>query len=218
MLTPSTRARAIDDLLELRLGIEIKPYRNAETIAQRIGQKSGAGGRADQREFGQVDLHRARRRPRADDEIELEVLHRRIEDLLDRRIEPVDFVDEEHVALFEIGEERREVAGLGDDRTRRGAEIHAELARDDLRQRSLAEPGRPDEQDMIECLVACARRLDEHREVFPRLLLADEFRKLLRAQRRFRGVFIAALGVTSLRPVVPFTPLRPACICSATAR
>ena len=105
----------------------------------------------------------------------------------------MDLIDEEHVALFEVGEERREVAGLGDDRTRRGAEIHAQLARDDLRQRGLAEPGRPDEQDMIERLVARPRRLDEHREVFPRLLLADEFRKLLRAQRRFRGVFIAAL-------------------------
>ena len=43
-------------------------------------------------------LHRARRRPLADDEVELEVLHRRIEDFLDRRIEPVDLVDEQHVA------------------------------------------------------------------------------------------------------------------------
>ena len=69
--------------------------------------------------FGEVDLHRARRRPFADDEVELEILHRRIEDFLDRRIEPMDLVDEQHVALFEIGQQRREIAGLGDHRARR---------------------------------------------------------------------------------------------------
>ena len=106
----------------------------------------------------EVDLDRARRRPFADDEVELEVLHRRIEDLLDRRIEPVDLVDEQHVALLEIGEQRREVAGLGDHRPGGGAEVHAELARDDLRERGLAEAGRADEQHVVERLArACAR-------------------------------------------------------------
>ena len=41
---------AIDDLLELLLGIEIQPHRNAEAVAQRIGQQAGARGGADQRE------------------------------------------------------------------------------------------------------------------------------------------------------------------------
>ena len=89
---------AIDDQLELGLGIEIQPHRNAEAVAQRIGEEAGARGGADQRELREIDLHRARRRPLADDEVELEILHRRIEDFLDRRIEPVDLVDEQHVA------------------------------------------------------------------------------------------------------------------------
>ena len=63
----------------------------------------------------EVDLDRARRRAGADDEIELEILHRGIEDFLDRRIEAMDFVDEQHVARLEIGELRGEVARLGDD-------------------------------------------------------------------------------------------------------
>ena len=104
--------------------------------------------------FGEIDLHRARRRPLADDEVELEILHRRIEHLLDRRIEPVDLVDEEHVALLEIGEQRREIAGLGDDRPGCGAEVDAEFARHDLRQGGLAEARRADQQHMIERLVA----------------------------------------------------------------
>ena len=41
---------AVDDLLELGLGIEIQPHRNAEAVAQRIGQQAGARGGADQRE------------------------------------------------------------------------------------------------------------------------------------------------------------------------
>ena len=105
----------------------------------------------------------------------------------------MDFVDEQHVALFQIGEQRREVAGLGDDRPGGGAEIHAELARDDLRQRGLAEAGRADEQHVIERLFARACRLDEHREVGARLRLPDELGEPLRAQRGVR-VLVAALG------------------------
>ena len=156
---------AIDDLLQLRLGIEVEPDRNAEPVAQRVGEQARACGRADKRELREVDLHRARGRSLADDQVELKVLHRRIENFLDRRIEPMDFVDEQHIALFEIGEQSREIAGFGDDRPRRGAEVDAELARDDLRERGLAETGRTDEQHVVECLAPRARGLDEHRQI-----------------------------------------------------
>src|SRR5437870_4723327 len=84
---------------------------------------------------------RTRRRPLADDESELEVFHRGIEHFLDHRAEPVDFIDEQNVALLEIGEQRREITGLGDDRAGGGTKIHTEFARHDLRQRGLAEAG-----------------------------------------------------------------------------
>ena len=157
-------------------------------------KQAGPGGGADQRERREVDLDRARRRALADDEVELEILHGGIEDFLDRRIEPVDLVDEQHVALFEIGEQRREVAGLGDHRARGGAEIDAELARDDLGERGLAEAGRADQQHVVERLAAALRRLDEDAEIGPRLLLADELGEPLRAQRGLRGVLVAPLG------------------------
>ena len=76
---------AIDDLLELGLGVEVEPHRDAEAVAQRIGEQPRAGGGADQRELGEIDLDRARRRPLADDEVELEVLHGGIENFLHRR-------------------------------------------------------------------------------------------------------------------------------------
>ncbi len=145
---------ALHDQLQLVDGVELEPDRDAEAVAQRRREEPGAGRRADERELRQLDLDRARRRPLADDEVELVVLHRRIEDFLDRRVEAVDLVDEEHVALFEIGEQRREIAGLGDHRPRGRAEIDAELAGDDLRERRLAEAGRADEEHVVE-RVAC---------------------------------------------------------------
>ena len=182
------------DLLEFLHGVEIQPHRNAEAVAQRIGQQAGARRRADQREFRQLDLDRARRRPLADDEVELEILHRGIEHFLDRRTEAMDFVDEQHVALFEIGQQCGEIAGLGDHRARGGAKADAELARHDLRQRGLAEAGRTDEQHVVQRLAALARRLDEDREILARLLLADELGQRLRTQRSVADIVAAALG------------------------
>ena len=222
MPMPSTRAPRLTISSSSRLGIEVEPDRNAEAVAQRIGEQPRARGRADERELRQVDLDRARRRPLADDQVELKVLHRRIEDFLDRRIEPVDLVDEQHVALFEIGEQRREVAGLGDHRSRGGAEVHAELARHDLRQRGLAEPGRADEQHVVERFPPRARGLDEHRQIRARLLLADELGEPLRPQRgsrprRRRGARRSPGGGGRAQGVV-LTGFVPGCTCSATVR
>ncbi len=179
---PSTRAPRLTICSSSASRIEIQPHRNAEAVAQRIGEKPGASGRTDQRERREIDLHRTRRRAFADDQIELEILHRRIEDFLHRRIEPVNLVDEQHVARLEIGDECREIAGLRDHRTGGGTEVDAELARDDLRQRGLAEARGTDEKHMVERLFARARRLDEHAQVGARFFLADEFGQPLRAQ------------------------------------
>ena len=109
----------------------------------------------------QVDADRARARTLADDQIELKILHRRIEDLLDRRRQAVDLVDEQHVARLQVGQQRREVAGALDHRARGGAEPDPHLARDDLRQGGLAEPRRAGKQHMVERLAAGLGRLDE---------------------------------------------------------
>ena len=132
--------------------------------------------------------------PFADDQIELEILHRGIEDFLDRRIEAVDLVDEEHVARLEIGQERREIACPRQHRARGRAKTDAELARDDLGQRRLAETGRAREQHVVERLAARLRRLDEDREIVARLRLTDEFGETLGTQRGFEIVVLAPFG------------------------
>ncbi len=113
---PEQARAAPHDLLQLLDAVEFEPDRNAEPLAERRGEESGAGGGADQREAREIDAYRARRRSLADDQVELKIFQRRIKDFLHRRIEPVDLVDEQHVAVFEIGEQRGEVAGLGDHR------------------------------------------------------------------------------------------------------
>src|SRR5262249_346797 len=77
---------------------------------------------------------------------------------------------------------------------RRGAKVHAKLARHDLRQRGLAEARRAHEQHVVERFAPRPCRRDEHAEVGARLLLPDEFVEPLRAQRAFRGIIFAALG------------------------
>ena len=110
------RGAAHDDRLELGVIVEMQAREDAEAVAQRRGQQAGAGGRADQGERRQVDPHRARRRPLADHQVELELLQRRIEDLLDRGRQAVDLVDEQDVARLQVGQQRGEVAGARDHR------------------------------------------------------------------------------------------------------
>src|SRR5690606_41530422 len=57
-----------------------------------------------------------------------------------------------------------------------------QLARDDLRQRRLAEARRPVEQQVVHGLAASSRRLDEDGEVRPRLGLTGEVLEMLPAQ------------------------------------
>ena len=184
---------APDDLFQLLDGVEVEAHRNAETVAQRVGQQAEPRRRRDQRELGKVDLDRAGSGAFADDQVELVVLHRRVENFLDGRVQPVDLVDEQHIAVFEIGQQGRQIAGLGDDRPGGGPEVDAEFARHDLRQRRLAETRGADEQHVIEGFAAALGSLDEHLEVRPRRGLADEIVKRLRAQRDFR-VFAAGFG------------------------
>ena len=109
--TPRIRADAPEDRRELVGLVVVEAGDEAEAVAQRAGDQPGAGGRADEREPRQVEPDRARRRALADHDVELEVLHRGIEHLLDRARQPVDLVDEQDVAVVEVGEDRGEVAG-----------------------------------------------------------------------------------------------------------
>lgn len=105
----------------------------------------------------------------------------------------MDFIDEEDVALFEIGQECREIARLGNHRSGGGLEVDAELLCHDLGQRGLAETGRPHEQHMVECLATVLGRLDKHLEIGARLRLAGEIVQRLRTHGGV-DIFTALFG------------------------
>ena len=176
---------ARDDRLQLGRRVEHQAQRDAEAVAQRRRQQPGAGGGADQGEGRQVDAHRARRRPLADHQVELEILHRRIEDLLDRRLQAVDLVDEQDVVRLQVGQDarrgRRRSAITGPEVARKPtpssrATICASVV--------LPRPGRAGEQHVVERLAARCGGLDEDGRLLAQLLLADEVGERLRPQRR----------------------------------
>ena len=69
----------------------------------------------------------------ADHDIDLEILQRGVEDLLDNRRKPMDLVDEKNVVALQIREQRREVARAFEHGPRSLAKVDGELVRDDVR-------------------------------------------------------------------------------------
>ena len=95
----------------------------------------------------------------------------------------MDLVDEQDVACAQVRERADEIAGLLERGPRRRANVHAELARDELGQRRLAQSGRPEEERVVERLAAAERGVDVDAQAVLHLLLADELRQPLRAER-----------------------------------
>ena len=139
MGTPRMPADRMHDRLEFVDVVEVEPADEPEPVAQRPGDQPGAGGGPDQGEPGQVEPDAAGGRALADEDVELEVLHGRIEDLLHRPVQPVDLVDEEDVALLEVGEQGGQVAGPDQHRPRGDPQPDAHLGGHDAGQRGLAQ-------------------------------------------------------------------------------
>src|SRR6516225_7744803 len=182
---------ASDNRREFARLVEHQAKGYAETLAQRPRDQARPRRRGDQRKGREVDADGAGRRSLADNQVELEILHRRIEDLLDRWRQAMDFVDKEDIARLQIGEQRGEIAAALDDRARGGTEPDSHLARNDVRECRLAEARRSGEEDMIERLAPGLRGIDKHAEIVPQLTLSDEF---IQCQRPQRGLGIVLLG------------------------
>ena len=74
---------------------------------------------------------------------------------------------------LQVGEDRRQVAGPFEHRPRGHLQRDAHLVGDDVGEGRLAEPGRPEEQHVIERLAARQGRGNEHLQVGGDLLLPD---------------------------------------------
>src|SRR5438874_3974548 len=173
---------ARNDRLEVGRRVVLEPGDEPEAVAQRPGDEARAGGGPDEREAREIEADRARRRALAQHDVELEVLHRGVEHLFHGARQAVDLVDEEHVALVEVREQRREITGPFDGRARGDVQPHIELGGDDVRQRRLAEPRRSGEQQVVRRLAAARGGLEDDGEVLFELGLADELGETSRAE------------------------------------
>src|SRR5262249_45445183 len=149
---------AAHDLFELCRFVKGETQRDTETLTQRPGYQAGPGGRPYQGEGGEIDPYRPRGRSLADDEVELKILHGRIEDFLYRRHQAMDLVDEQDIARLQIGQQGSEIAAALDDRAGSGAKADPHLSRHDMRKGRLAETRRAREEHVIEGLTAGFRR------------------------------------------------------------
>ena len=189
----------LHDQLEIIGRIEVEPLFDAEARAHRRGEHAESRRGADQRE--RLDRHRDRLRLRSlgQPNVDLVVLHRRIEELFDDRLEAMDLVDEQDVAGAQVGERPDEIARLLERRPGARADVDAQLARDQLGERRLAESRRSEEQRVIERLTPGERRVDEDPQAVLHLLLPDELREPLRPERQLdRGLVGQHFGCRDL--------------------
>jgi hypothetical protein len=93
--------RPLDDLCQFPVRVEVEPVRRAEAVTQRGADAARAGRGADHGERLEAEPQAPRRRALADHHVEGEVLHGRVEDLLDRPVEPMDLVDEQDISLVQ---------------------------------------------------------------------------------------------------------------------
>jgi hypothetical protein len=158
---------------------------DSEALAQRRGKHSGPRGGPDQREGAERDSHGAGVESLVHDEVDREVLHGRVEQLLDDSREPVDLVDEQHVALAQIRQDAHQIGAPLERRTRRGHDRGAHLIGQDGGERRLAEAGRPGEQHVVQRLSPLSRRLHRDAQAPDRGVLAHILVEPLRAELPF---------------------------------
>ena len=138
---------------------------HAESVSQRRRYHTRPCSSADKGKVRKIEPHGPGRRSLAYHEIELIILHRRIEDLFHTLIEPVDLIYEQYFILFEIGKYGSQVSRLLDGRTGSNVKTYAHLIGDDTCKSSLTESRRPIEQYMIERFTALLGCFDEYLEI-----------------------------------------------------
>ena len=173
----------LDDEGELVHRVEVEPDDVAEAREEGRGEEAGASRGADERERLHGELDGRGEGPLARHDVDAEVLHRRVEALLDDGVQPVDLVDEEDVVRRELREQPGERPLVLDDGAVRHVQLDPHLVREDLRERRLAEPGRAAEEHVVERLLPAPGGLDEDAQVLLVLGLADVVVEGLRAER-----------------------------------
>ena len=171
------------DLGQILPRIEVEMLPHHEPVSQRRREQARPRRRSDERERPQRHVDRAGRDTVAERDVDPEILHRGIEELLDRDRHAMDFIDEEHRALGAIGQVGEEVLRRGERRPAGDLERGAQLLGNAGGKRRLAEARRPVEQNVAQRFAPFPRGIDGDREPFKHRPLADHLAEPLRPQR-----------------------------------
>src|SRR6185295_3477286 len=180
-----------DDLDEVVGRIVVQPLHEAEARAHRRRQQAEARRRADQREA--LELHRNRLGVRAvgDADIDVILFHRGVEELFERRTQPVHLVDEQDVAALQAGEHAHEIAGPLEHGPGGGPDVDVHFLRHEERESRLAESRGAEEQRVVERLLAVLGRVDRDLQRLLHFRLTDE---LVESGGTQRGVGESLVG------------------------
>ncbi len=89
---------------------------------------------------------------------------------------------------MQVGQQRRQIAGLFDRRSGGNAHVHAHLVCDDGGHRRLAQARRAVEQHVVERLTAQTRRVNADLQIFFRFFLSGVILQQPWAQRTLAGI------------------------------
>ena len=163
---------------------------DAEPVPQGRSQQPRPGRGADQREVGDIQLDGPRRRSLSDHDVNLVILHGGVEDLFHHRAEAVYLVDKQHVPGFQVGQQRRQVAGPLQYGARGLAQVHPQFIGDNMRQGRFPQPGRTEDQHVVHGLGTLARGADENFHLFTHDRLAAVITEPARAQGAFHRLVL----------------------------
>ena len=172
----------LDDEQQIRRGVVVEARDQPEPVAERTGEQARSGRGSHEGEARQFEGDRTGRRSLAQHDVDPEVLHCGVENLLDGPGQAVDLVDEQHVAVLEFGQDRGEVAAALHGRTRRRVDGGIHLGCHDARKGGLAQTGRAREQQVVGGLAPLAGRSQDDLEVALEFVLSDELAEIRRAE------------------------------------
>ncbi len=125
---------------------------------------------------------RASRRALPNNDVQLVVFERRIQQLFENRLQAMNLINEENLLVLQVSDDGRQIAFDLQERCCRRLEVCAKLVSNDVGQRGLAQTRWPVQQHVIHGFATRPRRFNRHRQIFFDLGLSDEFAQPLRPQ------------------------------------
>jgi hypothetical protein len=148
---------------------------DTEACHEGSGEEADSGGGADEGEGFKSELEGPGVGATIQDDIYPEILHGAVEEFFHGWVEAMDFVDEEHIAFFEAGEDAGEVSGALECGAAGGDEVSPHLAGDDVGQGGFSQSRRPVKKHMIQRLPAGASGFYVHAEIWQKGAISDKF-------------------------------------------